>query len=55
MKSLAKKKGISKAVCDYLLYVEHNIKKALELAAEATVINNYNDWWWKLRLGKCYF
>ena len=55
MKQLATKKGISKAVCDYLIYVEHNIKKALELAAEATVISNYEDWWWKARLGKCYY
>ena len=55
IKSLAKKKSLAKAVCDYLIYVEHNPKKALELAAEATVVSNYNDWWWKARLGKCYY
>eukprot|EP01016_Furgasonia_blochmanni_P050532 TRINITY_DN7821_c0_g2_i4.p1 TRINITY_DN7821_c0_g2~~TRINITY_DN7821_c0_g2_i4.p1 ORF type:complete len:494 (-),score=70.15 TRINITY_DN7821_c0_g2_i4:38-1519(-) len=55
MKAIASKKAISKAICDYLIYVEHNPKKALELAAEATVVNNFNDWWWKVRLGKCYF
>jgi len=31
------------------------IEKALEIAAEATALSNYNDWWWKERLGKCYF
>jgi len=46
MKSIAKKNNISRAICDYLIYVEHNPKKALELASEATVIANYNDWWW---------
>lgn len=55
IKALAQKKVIAKAVCDYLIYVEHNIKKALELAAEATVASNYEDWWWKARLGKCYY
>ena len=55
MKAIANKKAISKAICDYLIYVEHNPKKALELAAEATVVSGYNDWWWKVRLGKCYF
>ena len=36
MKKIAKKGGIAKAVCNYLLYVENNPKKALELASEAT-------------------
>ena len=55
LKNIAKKNSISRALCDYLLYVEHNPKKALELAAEATVLANYDDWWWKERLGKCYY
>jgi len=55
MKNIAKKNSISRALCDYLLYVEHNPKKALELAAEATILANYDDWWWKERLGKCYY
>jgi tetratricopeptide repeat protein 8 len=42
------------ALEDYLLYVERNPRKALELAAEATVVSDYKDWWWKARLGKCY-
>ena len=33
---LYKKGPIAKALCNYLLYVENNPKKALELASEAT-------------------
>jgi len=32
---------MAKALCDYLIYVEHNPKKALELSAEATVLSQY--------------
>ena len=28
-------------MCDYLIYVEHNPKKALELCAEATLLAKY--------------
>jgi tetratricopeptide repeat protein 8 len=55
MKRMAQKPGVAKALCDYLIYCDHNPKKALELCAEATVLSEYNDWWWKARLGKCYF
>jgi hypothetical protein len=46
---------VRQALCDYLLYVEHNPRKALELAAEATKVADFKDWWWKSRLGKCYY
>lgn len=36
MKKIAKKGAVAKAICNYLLYVDNNPKKALELAAEAT-------------------
>jgi tetratricopeptide repeat protein 8 len=55
MKQLAKKKSKSRLIFKYLFYVEHNLKKALELAAEATVVNDMKDPWWKLALGKCYY
>ena len=42
-------------LCDYILYHDHNPKKGLELAALATVSNEYQDWWWKARLGKSYY
>lgn len=54
MKKIAKKGSVAKAICNYLLYVENNPKKALELAAEATQLSEFKDWWWKERLGKCY-
>jgi tetratricopeptide repeat protein 8 len=46
---------IAKALCDYLLYHDHNPRKALELAAKATAAAGFDDWWWKARLGKCYY
>ena len=54
MKKIAKKGALSKTICNYLLYVENNPKKALELAAEASSLAQFKDWWWKERLGKCY-
>ena len=54
-KNVAKKKHIAKAVVDYLIYVESNFRRALDIAAEATSMVNYNDWWWKARIGKCQF
>lgn len=47
--------ALGKALMDYLLYVEHNPRKGMELASAATAESNYNDWWWKERLGKCYY
>lgn len=55
MRKYGKRPTIAKALCDYLLYVEHNPKKALELASEATRAAEFKDWWWKARLGKCYY
>ncbi|CAK4071388.1 unnamed protein product [Aphanomyces euteiches] len=55
MKRYASRPPIAKVLVDYLLYHDHNPKKALELAAEATVAADYKDWWWKARLGKCYY
>ncbi len=50
-----RKPALAKALFEYLMYVEHNPKKALELAAEATQSAHFSDWWWKARLGKCYY
>lgn len=54
-KNIIKKKHIAKAVVDYLIYVESNFRVALEIASEATNSTNYQDWWWKARVGKCQF
>jgi tetratricopeptide repeat protein 8 len=55
LKKYATRGSLSKVLCDYLLYQDHNPKKALELAAEATRVCEFKDWWWKARLGKCYY
>ena len=54
-KNVAKKKHIAKAVVDYLIYVESNFRRALDISAEATSIAGFDDWWWKARIGKCQF
>jgi tetratricopeptide repeat protein 8 len=51
----ARHTGLAMVLVDYLLYVEHNTRKALELCAEATQVEGFKNWWWKARLGKCYF
>lgn len=55
IKKYASKTGIAMALTDYLLFVEHNTRKALALCAEATKEHEFKSWWWKARLGKCYF
>lgn len=40
-KKYAERPALAKALCDYLLYVEHNPKKALELAALSTQFAEY--------------
>ncbi len=55
IKKYARKDGLSVILAEYMLYVEHNARKALEMCAEATEFNEYKNWWWKARLGKCYF
>mmetsp|Transcript_10665 Transcript_10665/g.27340 ORF Transcript_10665/g.27340 Transcript_10665/m.27340 type:complete len:516 (-) Transcript_10665:127-1674(-) len=51
----AKRPMLARVLCDYILYHDHNPKKALELCAYATAKNDFQDWWWKARLGKCYY
>ena len=55
MKRYAERQPMAKVLCDYLIYHDHNPKKALELCAEATKVSRFQDWWWKARLGKCYY
>ncbi|CAG9463813.1 unnamed protein product [Pedinophyceae sp. YPF-701] len=51
----ASRPHLSRALCDYILYHERNPRKAVELAAHATKFLDYEDWWWKARLGKGYY
>lgn len=46
---------LSKPLFEYIFYHEHDIRNALQLASLATEAAQYNDWWWKLQLGKCYY
>ena len=50
LRKYASRAPLAKVLCDYLLYHEHNPKKALELAAHATAMSDFKDWWWKARL-----
>jgi len=51
----AQRPSLAKVLCDYAYYVEHNPKKAIELCALATEHAQFQDWWWKTRLGKGYY
>eukprot|EP00343_Euplotes_focardii_P012078 CAMPEP_0205834588 /NCGR_PEP_ID=MMETSP0206-20130828/50864_1 /ASSEMBLY_ACC=CAM_ASM_000279 /TAXON_ID=36767 /ORGANISM="Euplotes focardii, Strain TN1" /LENGTH=177 /DNA_ID=CAMNT_0053141653 /DNA_START=112 /DNA_END=646 /DNA_ORIENTATION=+ len=42
-RNTAKKKYLAKAIVDYLIYVEGNFRRALDIASEATVIYKYED------------
>ena len=54
-KTVVKRKSVAKAVVDYLFYVEKNFRKMLEICSEGTIASNFTDWWWKYKLGKCYY
>ena len=54
-KLVKKNPAMARGICDYLIYHERNVKKALELCAEGTKHEAMSDWWWKARLGKCYY
>merc|ERR1711990_1258312 len=52
LRKYATRPALAKVLCDYIIYHDHNPRKALELAALATQHVEYKDWWWKARLGK---
>lgn len=47
--------SLAKPLFMYLFHHENDIKNALALAAAATEVAKFSDWWWKVQLGKCYF
>lgn len=55
LKRYARRPALAMVLADYLAYVERNPRKALDLSAESTSLKEFNDWWWKARLGKCYY
>mmetsp|Transcript_14346 Transcript_14346/g.34067 ORF Transcript_14346/g.34067 Transcript_14346/m.34067 type:complete len:509 (-) Transcript_14346:210-1736(-) len=54
LRKYAARPALARALFEYIMYHDHNPKKALELAALATSAADFGDWWWKERLGKCY-
>jgi tetratricopeptide repeat protein 8 len=55
LKKYASRPELAKVLFDYILYHDHNPRKALELANHATQLAQFEDWFWKERLGKCYY
>lgn len=45
---------LAKPLFEYLFYYEGDVRNAMELAVQATQANNFQDWWWKVQLAKCY-
>lgn len=50
----AKISTLSKPLFEYLFYHEGDIRNAMELAVQATQFCEFQDWWWKVQLAKCY-
>lgn len=55
LRKYAARPALARVLCDYMIYHDHNPKKAVELASLATVAADFQDWWWKERLGKGYY
>lgn len=55
MAKYAQKPALAKVLFEYLFHHENNVRMALELAAIATQESQFQDWWWKVQLGKCYY
>ncbi|CAN0211296.1 unnamed protein product [Ascophyllum nodosum] len=55
LRRYARQPALAMALADYLLYVERNPRRALDLAAEVSTLKEFKDWWWKATLGKSYY
>ncbi len=51
----AARPNVAKALFEYVFYKENSVREALDLAAQALQASKYEDWYWKLQVGKCYF
>ncbi|XP_022655520.1 tetratricopeptide repeat protein 8-like isoform X2 [Varroa destructor] len=47
--------ALAKALFNYIYYHENEVRHGLELATQATQNSKFQDWWWKLQMGKCYY
>eukprot|EP00741_Cyanophora_paradoxa_P011225 tig00020554_g10845.t1 len=55
LRKYAARPALAKVLFEYIYHVDNNPRKALELAAYATQTADFKDWWWKAKLGKCYY
>ena len=55
LRRYAKRQALAKVLFGYILYVDGNPLKALELATAAHERAKFGDWWWKVQIGKCYY
>ena len=46
---------LAKPLFEYIFYHEADVRSAMQLASLATEYAQYNDWWWKIQIGKCFF
>ena len=51
----AESPNLAKPLFEYIFYHENDVRNALQLAALASEATKFNDWWWKIQLGKCYY
>lgn len=51
----SKRPNIAKALFEYIFYHENSIREAMELASQALQASKFEDWYWKVQMGKCYF
>ena len=47
--------SLAKPLFEYIFYHENDVRNALQMASLATEACQFNDWWWKVQLGKCYY
>ncbi|CAG5134856.1 unnamed protein product [Candidula unifasciata] len=51
----AARSNLAKGLFEYIFHHENDVRNALELAALATEASQFNDWYWKVALAKCYY
>jgi tetratricopeptide repeat protein 8 len=52
LRKYAQRPQLARVLCDYIVYVDHNMRQALDLATHASAAAGEEDWWWQERLGK---
>ena len=55
MAKYGQRPALARTLAEYCLIVECNPRRALDLAAAATVAEEYKNWWWKHTLARAYY